>query len=85
MDKALSVKTVHLHMIAFCLTGGPCQSVGSLHLRHSTHLSGDVKLVHHFQFVVHLDAAFHKVQFTVIEVTEVKLEDLRFLSVWQDL
>lgn len=50
-----------------------------------THLSGNVKLVHHFQFIVHPDATFHQVQFTVLKVTEVKLKDLRFLRARQDL
>lgn len=47
-----------------------------------THLSGDVKLVHHLQFVVHLDATFHQVKFTVLKVTEVKLQDLRLFGAW---
>lgn len=50
-----------------------------------THLSGNVKLVHHLQLVVHLDATLHQVQLTVLKVVEVELEDLRFLGVWQDL
>ena len=33
----------------------------------STHLSGDMKLVHHLQFVVHLDAALHQLQFAVAQ------------------
>lgn len=44
-----------------------------------------MKLVHHFQFIVHLDATLHQVQFAVFKVTEMKLEDLHFLRVGQDL
>lgn len=52
--------------------------------KEGTDLSGNVKLVHHFQLIVHLNATFHQIQLTVIKVTEVKLEDLSFLRVWQN-
>lgn len=48
-----------------------------------TYLTWNMKFVHHTQLIVHLDATFHQVQLRELKITEVKLQDLRLLWIWQ--
>lgn len=50
-----------------------------------TDLSGNVKLVHHLQLVVHPDAALDQVKLAVLKVAKVKLQDLGLLGARHDL
>lgn len=47
------------------------------------HLLWDVELVHHLELIVHLYAALHQLQLREGQVTEVKLVDFIFLSIWK--
>lgn len=52
--------------------------------KRDAHLSGNVKLVHHFELIVHPDATLDQVQLAVLKVAEVKLQYLGFLGIGED-